>query len=72
VIQGNLARHDALLLYTDGLVERPRSDIGQGIDRLIGEAERRVQTRFDGAAEALVARLGTAADDCALVVVQRR
>ncbi len=42
------------------------------IDRLIGEAERRVRTGFDGAAEQLVARLGSAADDCALVVVQRR
>jgi hypothetical protein len=72
VVRGRLARHDALLMYTDGLVERPRRDIGQGIDRLIGEAERRVRTGFEGAAEQLVARLGSAADDCALVVVQRR
>jgi Stage II sporulation protein E (SpoIIE) len=72
VIRGRLARHDALLLYTDGLVERPRRDIGQGIDRLIGEAERCVRSGFDGAAEQLVAKLGTAADDCALVVLQRR
>jgi Stage II sporulation protein E (SpoIIE) len=72
VIRGSLARHDALLLYTDGLVERPRRDIGQGIDRLIGEAERCVQSGFEGAAERLVAKLGTATDDCALVVLQRR
>jgi hypothetical protein len=72
VIRGSLARHDALLLYTDGLVEQPRRDIGQGIDRLIGEAERCVQTGFERAAEQLVAKLGTPADDCALVVLQRR
>jgi hypothetical protein len=72
VVRGRLGRHDTLLLYTDGLVERPRRDIGRGIDRLIGEAERCVRTRFEGAAEQLVARLGSAADDCALVVVQRR
>ncbi len=72
VIRGSLAHHDALLLYTDGLVERPRRDIGQGIDRLIGEAERCVRQGFDGSAEQLVAKLGTSADDCALVVLQRR
>jgi hypothetical protein len=31
---------DALLLYTDGLVENEGRDIGLGIDRLVGQAER--------------------------------
>ena len=38
--RGVLRRGDALMLYTDGLVETPTRDIGLGIDRLIGQAER--------------------------------
>ncbi len=33
---GRLVRHDALLLYTDGMVEEPRRDIDLGIDRMLG------------------------------------
>src|SRR5271165_5791555 len=38
--RGVLQRGDALMLYTDGLVEAPGRDIDVGTDRLIGEAER--------------------------------
>ncbi len=68
---GRLARQDAFLLYTDGLVERPRRDIGLGIDRLLGEAERRLQVGFAGTAQVLVDRLGASNDDCALVLLER-
>ena len=35
-----LGHGDALLLYTDGMVETPSRDIGLGIDRMVGQAER--------------------------------
>jgi hypothetical protein len=69
--RGRLDRQDALMLYTDGLVERRRRDIGLGIDRLVGEAERRLHAGFQGSARLLVDRLGGSSDDCALVVLER-
>lgn len=69
---GRLGQGDALLFYTDGLVERPGRDIGLGIDKLIGEAERLVRYGFGGSAQWLVDRLGAANDDCALIVLQRQ
>ena len=69
---GHLGPGDALMLYTDGLVERPTRDIWRGIDKLIGEGERHVRSGFDGAAKDLVRRLGAIDDDCALIILQRR
>ncbi len=70
---GVLGPGDALLLYTDGLVESPGRDIDLGLDRLLGAAERLVpQGGFGGGADRLVdevARGGT--DDRALVLVWR-
>jgi hypothetical protein len=71
-MQGRLGRNDALLLYTDGLVERPGRDISLGIDRLIGEGERLVRQGFAGSARGLVDKLGASNDDCAVVVLERR
>ncbi len=69
---GRLGSGDALMLYTDGLVERPSRDIWRGIDKLAGEGERFVQHRFEGAAAELVRRLGATDDDCALIILQRQ
>ena len=71
-MSGRLGSGDALMLYTDGLVERPTRDIWRGIDKLAGEAERFVQRRFQGAAAELVRRLGATDDDCALIILQRQ
>jgi hypothetical protein len=68
---GRLGSGDVLMLYTDGLVERPRRDIMLGIDRLIGEGERLVRTGFRDSASGLVQRLGASSDDCALAVLHR-
>jgi Stage II sporulation protein E (SpoIIE) len=68
---GSLAAGDAMLLYTDGMVERPRHDIDQGLDRLLGKAERLVRGDFTGASDRLVEAIGTASDDRAVVVVTR-
>ncbi|NHC22380.1 serine/threonine-protein phosphatase [Nocardioides sp. IC4_145] len=69
---GHLQAGDALLLYTDGMVEEPQRDIDLGIDRMLGEAERLLRGDFRGAADKLVAALGSRDDDRAVVVVNRR
>jgi Stage II sporulation protein E (SpoIIE) len=71
--RGTLRRGDALLLYTDGLVEAPGRDLDAGIDRLVGEAERLVPKGFSEGAEELVAEMAAARDDdCALVLIWRK
>jgi serine phosphatase RsbU (regulator of sigma subunit) len=71
-ISGQLARGDALLLFTDGLVESRRLDVTRGIDRLTGHAEalfaRGVDSVAARIAEAIRAGQG---DDRALVVIRR-
>lgn len=68
-----LERGDALMLYTDGLVENRGRDIVLGIDRLLGQAER-VLARgpYDGSASRIVdgTRCGEN-DDRALVLLRR-
>ncbi|MFC6883901.1 MULTISPECIES: PP2C family protein-serine/threonine phosphatase [Actinomadura] len=69
---GTLRPGDALLLYTDGLVESPGRDLDAGIDGLLGEAERLVPNGFRKGAKELVERMAAARDDdCALVLIWR-
>jgi Stage II sporulation protein E (SpoIIE) len=64
---------DAIMLYTDGLVETPTRDLGLGIDRLLGQAERELRTGFDsGGIERLIETLGSRHDDRALLVLHHR
>jgi hypothetical protein len=72
--RGVLQRGDALMLYTDGMVESPGRDIDAGTDHLLGEAERMLATGFKNGAPALVAAMQRemgGADDCALVLIWR-
>jgi hypothetical protein len=70
---GHLGHGDAMLLYTDGLVERPGRDINVGIDKLLGEAERLVPRGFRRGARRLLDALRTGeADDRAVVMIWRR
>ena len=65
---------DALMLYTDGLVELPGRDIDVGIDHLLGEADRLVASDQRGGAADLVQRLqrdSGVVDDCGLVLIWR-
>ncbi|MCW2715819.1 MAG: serine phosphatase [Frankiales bacterium] len=69
---GQLNRGDALLLYTDGLVEVPGRELSVGIDKLLGEAERLVPRGFAGGATQLVERVaGNSTDDRGLVLIWR-
>ncbi len=70
--RGTLGHGDALMLYTDGLVERPGRDITVGIDKLLGEAERLVPRGFRRGARRLLDALRTGeGDDRALVLIWR-
>lgn len=71
VHHGKLSSGDVLLMYTDGLVETPTLDITHGIDRLVGEAERLVQTDFVDGATRLVASAVAKSDDRALLMLHR-
>jgi hypothetical protein len=69
---GQLRPYDALLLYTDGLVEVPGRDLAVGIDRLLGAAERLIPRGFDGGARRLIDEASpNASDDRALVLIWR-
>lgn len=72
--KGVLRRGDAIMLYTDGIVEAPGKDIDEGIGRLLGEAERMVVDGFGTGAADLVTtmqRTVGSGDDCALVLIWR-
>ena len=72
VAEGTLARFDALLLYTDGLVEVPGRDLALGIDRLLGAAEGLIPRGFAGGAELLVDTVASVgSDDRAVVLIWR-
>jgi len=68
---GVVKRDDVLLLYTDGIVERPRRDIDLGIDRMLGEAEQMMRRGVVGSARRLVDGLGSASDDRAVLLLTR-
>ncbi len=68
---GRLLQGDALLMFTDGLVETPTRDLAYGIDKLIGEAELLVPGGFRGGVLRLVSRVESDSDDRALVMLVR-
>ena len=71
-VSGEMRRGDALLLYTDGMVETRTRDISLGIDKMLGQAERLLRGEFEGGATRLIESLGSRNDDRALLLVHRR
>ena len=71
-VRGRLGPGDALLLFTDGLVEVPGRDLELGIDKLLGEANRLVISTFRGGAAKLIDAVApSATDDRALAMIWR-
>ena len=71
-VKGRMRPGDAVLLYTDGMVETPRLDISLGIDKLQGQGERLLRGGFDNAAARLIDSVGSRQDDRALLLLHRR
>jgi hypothetical protein len=70
--RGTLRKGEALMLYTDGLIEQPGRDIDAGLDRLLGEAERLLPSGFrDGARNLVTSMSAGHNDDCALILIWR-
>jgi hypothetical protein len=70
--KGRLESGDALLLYTDGLLESPDRDFEVGIDRLLGQAEALMTRGWRQGARKLVDTTGVPrTDDRALVLIWR-
>jgi serine phosphatase RsbU (regulator of sigma subunit) len=71
-VTGKLERGDALVLYTDGVVEARGRDLSYGVDRLTGQLARHVRKGYRGAAAAGVdAPKGNSDDDRTVVVLWR-
>ncbi len=71
VHEGVMEPGDTVMLYTDGLIESPGSDVELGIDRLMGQAERIIATRTGGADAVLAGVRAGEGDDRALILVHR-
>lgn len=68
---GRLAPGEAVVLYTDGLVEVPGVDIDEGIDLLAGVVAAEVRSGRAGVSARIVAATGTPGDDRAALVLRR-
>ncbi len=72
VCTGRLQAGDALMLFTDGMVESRHLDLDLGIARLLEQAEPALSTTVTSEAlRLLVETVGSTDDDRAMVVVQR-
>ncbi len=70
--QGRLERGDVLMLYTDGVIEGGAAgDLDQGIDRLMGVADRVLSPGGGRAAQVLAGVRAGDDDDRALVLIRR-
>jgi len=72
VVRGRMLADDAIVMFTDGLVETVNRDIGSGIDKLAGRAQLLFPSGYRRAARVLIDQLATRNDDGALVLVHRR
>jgi hypothetical protein len=68
---GELAAGDALMFYTDGVVESRTKDFTAGIEWLRGIAAKVVSTGFDQAPKRILAQVESGEDDRAVLIVSR-
>jgi len=70
--RGTLAQGDALMIYSDGIIESRGHDLSEGTDRMLGAASEAMIRRGDSVANAVVssARSGEADDRAVFVIVR--
>ena len=61
---------DALLFYTDGVVETRHTDLDEGVAWLQREASRAIASGFDGAADRILDKVSGADDDRAVLILE--
>ncbi|MET0999722.1 MAG: PP2C family protein-serine/threonine phosphatase [Marmoricola sp.] len=66
---GRLRAGDALLFYTDGVVETRTSDLDEGVAWLQREASLAIAPGFEGAAERIIAKVSRGDDDRAVLIL---
>ena len=71
-LQFTIHEGDALLFYTDGLVERRGESLDRGLDRLVTTASGTVADAAELADRVVDAMCGDLSDDCCLLVVHRK
>lgn len=71
-VRGRMNHGDVLMLCTDGMVEAPGRDLAEGMDRLMGAADRLVGQAFAGSAWRLIETVAKDRnDDRALLLIWR-
>ncbi|WP_035902609.1 PP2C family protein-serine/threonine phosphatase [Knoellia subterranea] len=70
--EGTLGMGDALMIYSDGIIESRGHDLTEGTDRMLGAASEAMIRRGDSVADAVVsqARSGEADDRAVFVIVR--
>jgi Stage II sporulation protein E (SpoIIE) len=67
---GRLCPGDALLFYTDGVVETRHNDLDEGIAWLQREASRAIAHGFEGAARRIISKVSRGDDDRAVLILE--
>ncbi len=67
---GRLRPGDALLFYTDGVVETRNADLDEGTAWLRREAARAVEPGFEGAARRIIKKVSRGDDDRAVLILE--